>query len=57
MIYGTASYYAHLRFEPSTATAQAAAVDAQRPYEQAYLGALDASLAGVPDGATRWTPS
>ena len=46
MIYGTASYYAHLRFEPATATAQAAAVDAHRPSELAYLGALDASLGG-----------
>jgi ferredoxin len=46
MIYGTASYYAHLRFEPSTATEQAAAVEAHRPPEAAYLSALDASLAG-----------
>lgn len=47
MIYGTASYYAHLRFEPPTATAQTAAVDAHRPSELAYLGALDASLGGT----------
>ena len=40
MIYGTASYYAHLRFEPPEATAQAAAVDAHRPAETAYLAAL-----------------
>ncbi len=33
MIYGTASYYAHLRFEPATATEQAAAVAAHRPAE------------------------
>ena len=46
MIYGTASYYAHLRFEPPTATVQAAAVDANRPSEATYLSALDASLAG-----------
>ena len=46
MIYGTASFYAHLRFEPPTATAQAAAVDAHRPSESVYLSALDASLAG-----------
>jgi ferredoxin len=52
MIYGTASYYSHLRFEPSTATVQAAAVDAHRPSELAYLGALDASLGGRPGGAT-----
>jgi len=46
MIYGTASYYAHLRFEPAEATVQAAAVDAHRPAEATYLAALDASLAG-----------
>ena len=46
MIYGTASYYAHLRFEPPTATVQATAVDANRPSEATYLSALDASLAG-----------
>ena len=38
MIYGTASYYAHLRFEPAEATVQAAAVDAHRPPEATYLG-------------------
>src|SRR5213593_3778607 len=37
MIYGTASYYKHLRFEPATATAQAAAVDSQRATEATYL--------------------
>ena len=47
MIYGTASYYSHLRFEPAQATAQAAAVDAHRPPEGEYLAALGASLAGV----------
>jgi ferredoxin len=57
MIYGTASYYAHLRFEPTTATAQAAAVDAHRPSELAYLGALDASLAGGPGPSTRGGPN
>lgn len=46
MIYGTASYYAHLRFEPETATAQAAAVSARRPAETGYLAALDATLGG-----------
>jgi hypothetical protein len=45
-IYGTASYYSHLRFEPPTATVQAAAVDAHRPSEMSYLSALEASLAG-----------
>ena len=46
MIYGTASYYSHLRFEPPTATAQAASVDAHRPSEAVYLSALEASLGG-----------
>ena len=46
MIYGTASYYAHLRFEPPTATAQAAAVAAQRPAETTYLAAFDAAIGG-----------
>ena len=46
MIYGTASYYRHLRFEPPSASDQAAAIDVRRPGEAAYTAALDASLAG-----------
>ena len=46
MIYGTATYYGHLRFEPAEATAQAAAVAAHRPPEATYLAAFDAALAG-----------
>jgi ferredoxin len=46
MIYGTASYYGHLRFEPEDATIQAAAVAAHRPPEATYLAAFDAALAG-----------
>ncbi len=46
MIYGTASYYAHLRFEPPDATEQAAAVLALRPAEATYLTAFDAALGG-----------
>ena len=55
MIYGTASYYAHLRFEPETATVQAAAVAAHRPAESTYLVALDAALgrSGGPGTAAR----
>jgi hypothetical protein len=49
MIYGTASYYAHLRFEPPTATTQAAAVARHRPDEATYLAALEAAL-GTTDG-------
>jgi ferredoxin len=45
-IYGTASYYAHLRFEPPTATDQVAAVEAHRPAETTYLAAFGAALDG-----------
>ena len=44
MIYGTASYYAHLRFEPAASAEQKKAVDAHRPAESTYLAALDAAL-------------
>jgi ferredoxin len=47
MIYGTASYYSHLRFEPAEAAHQAAAVDAHRPPEGDYLAALETALAGA----------
>jgi ferredoxin len=49
MIYGTASYYAHLRFEPASATTQASAVMAHRPPESAYLSALGTALGTPPD--------
>jgi ferredoxin len=45
-IYGTATYYAHLRFEPASATEQAAAVDQNRPAESTYLAALGSALDG-----------
>lgn len=45
-IYGTATFYAHLRFEPATATDQAAAMARHRPPESSYLAALDAALGG-----------
>jgi hypothetical protein len=47
MIYGTASYYQHLRFEPPGATAQAAAMDRNRPPETTYIAALDGALTGA----------
>jgi hypothetical protein len=53
MIYGTASYYAHLRFEPPTATEQAAAVSDHRPAEAAYLASLDRTLGGRAGAAAR----
>ena len=43
MIYGTASYYAHLRFEPPTVDAPAAG-EAHQVAESAFRSALDASL-------------
>ena len=43
MIYGTATYYAHLRFEPPTVEAPAAG-EAHRVAESAFRSALDASL-------------
>jgi len=46
MIYGTASYYRHLRFEPPSATDQAAAMATHRPAESTYLAALEATLGG-----------
>ena len=46
MIYGTASYYAHLRFEPPTAKDQVAAVERHRPAESSYIAALGAALEG-----------
>ena len=46
MIYGTASYYRHLRFEAPGDAAQAAAITARRPADDAYLAGLGASLGG-----------
>jgi NADH:ubiquinone oxidoreductase subunit E len=46
MIYGTASYYGHLRFEPPAAAEQRAEVSARRPSDESYLAALGASLGG-----------
>jgi ferredoxin len=50
LIYGTASFYGHLRFEPAGTTGQAAAMAARRPGEAAFLAGLGASLAGRPGG-------
>jgi ferredoxin len=51
MIYGTASYYRHLRFEPPAVEAPAAG-EAHRADETAFRSALDASL-GYGGGANR----
>jgi len=50
MIYGTASFYGHLRFEPPADEAQAAEISDRRPPEGAYLAGLDAALAGSGKG-------
>jgi ferredoxin len=47
LIYGTASYYRHLRFEPPDDAVQAAAVDAHRPGEAAFVAGLDGALRGT----------
>jgi ferredoxin len=47
-IYGTASFYGHLRFEPPSARAQAKEVRARRASDEGYLDALGASLGGKP---------
>jgi hypothetical protein len=44
MIYGTATYYRHLRFEPPSAAGVPAAGEAHRAAEATYRSALDASL-------------
>jgi ferredoxin len=46
MIYGTASYYRHLRFEPPADVTQASEIADRRPTEGTYLAGLEASLAG-----------
>jgi ferredoxin len=50
-IYGTATYYRHLRFEPPEAVEQAAELAARRPTESSYLDGLAAALAGAGAGA------
>ena len=53
MIYGTASYYRHLRFEPPDGAADplaAATASARSGRETAFLAGLDASLAGSSGG-------
>ncbi len=59
MIYGTASYYRHLRFEPPAIAAGArpdgggevAAAPTPRATDAAYLGALEAALGGGAHGS------
>jgi hypothetical protein len=51
-IYGTATYYGHLRFESPQAEAQVAAMAARRPSEATYLDRLGASLTGAGGGTS-----
>ena len=46
MIYGTASYYSHLRFERPGDSGQTAALAERRPAERTFLSGLEASLSG-----------
>jgi hypothetical protein len=57
MIYGTASFYRHLRFEEPANDSQAEAMAARRPGEQAYLAGLGAALAGAAAGAAAGAPA
>ncbi len=50
MIYGTASYYRHLRFERPEDETQVAALAGRRPDEAAYLAGIGAALAGDAPG-------
>ena len=47
-IYGTASYYRHLRFVPPADQVGTAAFEAARPAEQRYVDVLTAALGGQP---------
>jgi NADH:ubiquinone oxidoreductase subunit E len=51
-IYGTASYYGHLRFEAPSNKTQAKEVRARRATDASYLDALGASLGGKSGGAS-----
>jgi len=47
-IYGTATYYGHLRFEPPTADGKPTGVGLRRSTDEGYLAELGASLGGRP---------
>jgi ferredoxin len=51
MVYGTASYYRHLRFEPPTTSDQGSGDGVHRPDEAVYLADLATAL-GAPVGGT-----
>jgi hypothetical protein len=47
MLYGTATFYQHLRFEPPTVDGVAPAGEGHRHEEASYVSALDAALGGA----------
>jgi hypothetical protein len=53
MIYGTATYYRHLRFEQPSDADQTAELTARRPAEATYLAGLEAALAGAGAGGAQ----
>jgi hypothetical protein len=53
LIYGTASYYRHLRLDPPDNVAQERAIAAARPVEATYLAGLGAALDGRGAGAVQ----
>ena len=55
-IYGTATYYGHLRFESPDAEAQVAAMAARRPSEDEYLTRLGTSLGQALGGSAAASP-
>jgi ferredoxin len=55
IVYGTATFYSHLRFEPPTAAGGPVGVAARRPTDDGYLASLGASLAGSADAKAKAT--
>jgi ferredoxin len=46
IVYGTATFYSHLRFEPPAADGRPTGVAARRPSDEGYVAALGTSLGG-----------
>jgi ferredoxin len=53
IVYGTATFYSHLRFEPPTSAGGPVGVGARRPTDDGYLAALGASLGGGSGAGTK----
>ncbi len=56
MVYGTATFYSHLRFEPLPGAADSVGVAARRSTDDGYVTALGASLAGGGPSGARGAP-